>query len=190
MSECPRLADLSNALSNLSWPDVLTMSLRLGVEYSTLRRLEDDFPTSSVRIIHALQKWLDIDPEASWQKLVDILRKISQRTLAFEITQTYIVNRGPESYEQIQIDLEPRETLPLPSPTDPASTSHFLPEESSSSSSNILSEKSSSISLAVACIENIDVDEDRIQVVAKEVSHLETIFFLFLVMSKYFSAKK
>ena len=105
MSDQQFIAELREALNSLSWSEFQTFAVHLGIhlDVPTLKRIEEDRPTTDTRILHALQIWLDRDPGASWAKIVYALGKIGKNSLAQQVHSEYCTARGsaiPPSFSQ------------------------------------------------------------------------------------------
>lgn len=84
------LRHVDAALNQLSWDNVRQVALRLGVPQNRLSDIEMENPTStSGRKLRAMDCWLQSDIEASWEKLVDILKSLSITSTAQEIEEKY-----------------------------------------------------------------------------------------------------
>ena len=84
----PKLNQLSLQLGSLTWNEVTSMAIQLGVEFSTLRQIGQDHP-ESIRLLAAMDNWLSNDQEASWRKVVSALRTINKTVLADSLEKTY-----------------------------------------------------------------------------------------------------
>lgn len=94
-----RLEDLrhvDSALSELSWNDVRRVALQLGVPENKLADIETENPTNvSGRKIKAMNCWLQSDLDASWEKLVDILKNLSLTATAQKIEKKHCIRSVP-----------------------------------------------------------------------------------------------
>ena len=84
----PELPDLSRELEDLTWPETMKFGVQLGMEYSVLSNIEDTRP-ADVRLLAAMNAWLQSDPKASWKKVVRALRAIRKEVLAQELEEKY-----------------------------------------------------------------------------------------------------
>ena len=76
--------DVSNATSRLTVEETRQLVFHMGVPLRVLDDIADEYKGEN-RKQHFVQKWLDMIPNATWDKLVAGLRKISLNTLATEI---------------------------------------------------------------------------------------------------------
>ena len=68
---------------------MLLVHLGSYIDLPTLKRIEEDRPTTATRILHALQTWLDRDIWASWEKVVSALKNIGKYDLALQVHSQY-----------------------------------------------------------------------------------------------------
>ena len=87
--EKPELRDLAIELGGLTWADVMMMVVRLKVEYSELKKIEEKNSEPSPRLLAAMNLWLTTDLEATWGKVVKALRDINRTVLAKQIEDKY-----------------------------------------------------------------------------------------------------
>ena len=85
----PKLGQLSCELASLTWGEVTSMAVQLGVEFPTLRQIGQDHSELSVRILAAMDNWLSNDQKASWMKVVSALRTIKKNVLADDLEKKY-----------------------------------------------------------------------------------------------------
>ena len=78
----PELSQLSLELNSLTWGDVMSIAVQLGMEFSTLQQIERDNSEHSVRVLTAMTAWLNSDQEASWKKVISALKTIKKNVLA------------------------------------------------------------------------------------------------------------
>ena len=87
----PSSLDLINALGQLSFDETKALLIYLGVKLKDVDDItagENDVRMRKVRCFH---KWLDMDPDASWENVVSALNKIGKKTLAVEIENTHVL---------------------------------------------------------------------------------------------------
>ena len=89
----PELADLSRELDDLTWPETMKFGVQRGMKFSVLRNIGDTQP-ASVRLLAAMDAWLESDSEASWKKVVRDLRAIKKEVLALELEEKYCRDGG------------------------------------------------------------------------------------------------
>lgn len=85
----PELSQLSVELASLTWGEVMSMAVQLGLEFSTLQQIKEDNPAQSVRSLAAMNEWLSNDHEASWKKVVSALKTIDKTVLADNLEKKY-----------------------------------------------------------------------------------------------------
>ena len=129
-----------NAMANLSPQDVVKslqklndektreLVFHLGVDTCVL----DDTETRSNPRIHAIQAWLDRDTEASWKKIVSVLKQIGMNVLAKEVALQHC--------PQLSESAPPKSVLTSPPVSTPAPTAHATP--SSATAAVVKSEQS------------------------------------------------
>ena len=89
----PELADLSLELEDLTWPETMKFGVQLGMKFPVLRNIEDTRP-ADVRLLSAMDSWLQSDPKASWKKVVRAVRAIRKEVLAQELEEKYCRDGG------------------------------------------------------------------------------------------------
>lgn len=78
MSTCPQLKDVDEHVTPLCAPDWKEMGTKLNIPYGELRIIEADNPRSVKEcFIKMLNKWLDIDCTASWEKLLTAIKSLA-----------------------------------------------------------------------------------------------------------------
>ena len=88
-----KLPDLSRELYELTWSETVNFGVQLGMEYSVLKKIGED-KTDDVRLLAAMDAWLQSDPKASWKKVVRALRAIRKEVLAQELEEKYCRDGG------------------------------------------------------------------------------------------------
>ncbi|CAI7988637.1 hypothetical protein GBAR_LOCUS27 [Geodia barretti] len=89
MSEAkPQLGDLDLELCELTWSEVISMSVQLGMDFAVLRKI-DESTNPNIRVLTAMDSWLKSDPSASWNKVVRALKAIKKDVLAQRLEDTY-----------------------------------------------------------------------------------------------------
>ena len=87
--EKPDLGDLAIELDELTWAEVMTMALRLKVQYSELKKIEEKNSEPNPRFLAAMNLWLTTDTRATWGKVVKALRDFNKTVLAKQIEDKY-----------------------------------------------------------------------------------------------------
>ena len=105
--------EVSNAIRRLTMEETRDLMFQMGVPLNILKDIADEFKGEH-RKQNFVQMWLDMNPDASWEKLVAGLRKINKNALAAEI----------ECDRQIKAARAGDTSLPKPAvdpvqPTDP-----------------------------------------------------------------------
>ena len=85
----PELRQLALELDDLTWMDVKSMAVQLGVRYAMLEQIECDKMDHSSRRLSVMATWLDIDPGASWKKVISALTAIDKNVLALQLEKKY-----------------------------------------------------------------------------------------------------
>ena len=85
----PELADILTALSDVTSPEeYYTLFLRLGLSHQILNNIRSN-EDRSMHKITMTGKWLDQDPDASWEKLASTLVEIGHSASAQRIRQQF-----------------------------------------------------------------------------------------------------
>ena len=154
MSERPELKDLVLELHDLPWTEIKCMALHLGgMNWDLLQSIEGC--AVKERPYRAMGEWLQRDVGASWDQLVQALRKVELNVLAEKIHTTYCSSaatpetktsasaanpspRGvsmpsspapvPNAAEEIAQSVSPQ--AHVSSPTSDTTSSHVMPTES------------------------------------------------------------
>ena len=91
-----KLVNVVNALQKLTLNQTKNLALQLGVELNVLIDIESE-EKGETRRAHYIQAWLDIDTEASWEKIIVALNQIGMKVVAARVTSQYL----PKSQESI-----------------------------------------------------------------------------------------
>ena len=73
-----------NDLSDLSWSDIKLLALQLKVKLNTLEDIGNDYKGDD-RKVQAIQAWLNNDPDASWEMIVEALQRMGMSAVADDI---------------------------------------------------------------------------------------------------------
>ena len=95
MSDRPTPSDLKLELKDvvvavwdvIEWHD---LGLQLGLPENLLRSIEVDHPNIGDRRRMMLSKWLEFDPEASWEKLIAALMTIRKKDVTENIKRQFL----------------------------------------------------------------------------------------------------
>ena len=94
----PSTRDVVKALKTLNLEKTRNLVFHLGVPPTALDDIKDEF-SGDTRKQKYVEKWLDIDTSASWEKLVSGLREIDMTVLAAEVeSASKTPPPGPASY--------------------------------------------------------------------------------------------
>ena len=88
----PKLPDLSRELEDLTWSETMKFGVQLEMEFSVLGVTQP----ADVRLLAAMDSWLQSDPKASWKKVVRALMAIRKEVLAQELEEKYCRDGGSE----------------------------------------------------------------------------------------------
>ena len=91
----PELADLSRELEDLTWSETVKFGVQLGMKFPVLKGIGED-KTDDLRLLAAMDSWLQSDHKASWKKVVRALRAIRKEVLAQELEEKYCRDGGSE----------------------------------------------------------------------------------------------
>ena len=81
--------EVSNAVRSLTVEQVRDLVHQMGVPLNELDNIASQYHNAENQKQHFVQKWLDMNPDASWAKLVAGLRGIKMITLAANIESSY-----------------------------------------------------------------------------------------------------
>ena len=90
----PSTRDVVKALKTLNLEKTRNLVFHLGVPPTALDDIKDEF-SGDTRKQKYVEKWLDIDTNASWEKLVSGLREIDMTVLAAEVESERKTTEGP-----------------------------------------------------------------------------------------------
>ena len=126
MSENFSTVEISNALEPLSVEETRKVFFQLRVPLKTLDDIAAQY-NGDMQKAYLVQAWLDMNPNASWDKLVTALKKINKNSLAADIESKYITrapvprNGSPSLPSTSFVSAAPQlDTPDLLDPTSPA----------------------------------------------------------------------
>ena len=93
--------ELALELKDFTWAEVISIAIQLKVEFSTLQNFSEQHSDNNVRVLRAINFWLQRDTNASWKKVVKALKSIEKVVLAQKIEDKYI-NQPTPSYSTSQ----------------------------------------------------------------------------------------
>ena len=109
--------DVSNAIERLNVEETRELFFQLKIPLKAMDDIASQYHDAENRKQHFVQKWLDMNEDASWAKLVAGLRRINMNSLATEIESAHL-SRVPSSGS---VSLVPSSALsPLPEARPPA----------------------------------------------------------------------
>ena len=153
MSDSPlKTLDVVKALKKLSLNETRQLVFHLGVSLSSLDDIDSEY-RGDTRKAKFVDKWLDIDVEASWEKLATALQEIDKKSLAHEILNSYVSN--PASHR-----------------SSPPTTSSFV----STCGSTHLRETPSSVVAIPATVEPSAVSKERVAEVEEKIEYFQEEF--------------
>ena len=88
--------DVSNAIERLNVEETSELFFKLKVPLRALDDIASQYHDAENRKQHFVQKWLDMNEDASWAKLVAGLRRINMNSLATDIESVHL-SRVPSS---------------------------------------------------------------------------------------------
>ena len=96
------ILEASNAIGQLTIEETRELMVQMGVPF------EEVVSSGNIQKVHLVQKWLDMDSDASWDKLVAGLRKINKNSLATEIesehlSRTPVPSSGSPSFPAVSV---------------------------------------------------------------------------------------
>ena len=65
------------------------LGIQFGVPHADLMKIECDYQRTDDRMLHMISKWLRIDEQPSWSKVVRALVAINERHVARTIAEKY-----------------------------------------------------------------------------------------------------
>ena len=174
--------EVSNALKRLTVEKTRELFFTLEVPLETLDDIAQQFDGEN-RKQHFVQKWLDMFPDASWEKLVAGLRKIDMNSLAIEIESVHLRRATVTSSDSVSLtstsatSVLPEANTPAqlkttatagPVCTTPASANPLTPHDNSSSSLVITASFEKRVELATTKIEHLEEEFSNIKSEARK----------------------
>ena len=163
--------DVSNAIERLNVEETRELFFQLKVPLKALDDIASQYHDAGNRKQHFVQKWLDMNEDASWTKLVAGLRRINMNSLATEIESVHL-SRVPSSGS---VSLVPSSALSPPPETRPpahleTASVTVTPAGPLTPSPPYLTPSSPSRSLITASF------RQRVEVASASIEHLEDEF--------------
>ena len=91
MAASGTLSLMNNAISQLTMEETRNLVFKMGVPLKDVDNITERY-SGDMQKPHLLQKWLDMNPDASWDKLVAGLRKINKNALATEVESKWALD--------------------------------------------------------------------------------------------------
>ena len=86
----PKLADLSKELGKLTWNDIKSLAVQLDIDYNELVKIEEQTDQATDRMHRALNIWLEKDPNASWEKVINALDRVEGKVVLIQKLKKYL----------------------------------------------------------------------------------------------------
>ncbi|CAI8054736.1 hypothetical protein GBAR_LOCUS29854, partial [Geodia barretti] len=80
----PKLADLSNELGKLTWSEIKSLAVQLEIDFNKLLKIEEQTDQATDRMHRALNIWLEKDPNASWEKVINALDRVEGKDVLIQ----------------------------------------------------------------------------------------------------------
>ena len=92
----PKLADLSNELGDLTWSEIKSLAVQLEIDYNELLKIEEQTNQATDRMHRALNIWLEKDPNASWEKVINALDRVKGKDVLIQkLKEKYLPPQSP-----------------------------------------------------------------------------------------------
>ena len=88
-SSKPSTLDVSNAIKRLTVEETRVLVFQMGVPLEDVDNITERY-SGDMQRVRLVQKWLDMNPNASWDKLVAGLKRINLNSLASEIESEHL----------------------------------------------------------------------------------------------------
>ena len=85
----PKLCQLALEQAELQWAEVTLLAVQLGMDYTRLRKIQEECDDTNNRMLSAMDCWLKADPGACWMKIVNALVAIKKIVLAKQLKDKY-----------------------------------------------------------------------------------------------------
>ena len=95
----PKLKDLVYELKEVDWNQ---LGIQLNVPRHILRRIDQENPgNESRKLSEVLQYWIDNEPAASWEKILEALQRIGgHKNIITTIQSKYTISPQPQTYTE------------------------------------------------------------------------------------------
>ncbi|CAI8031365.1 hypothetical protein GBAR_LOCUS17811 [Geodia barretti] len=91
----PKLADLSNELGDLTWNDIQSLAVQLEIDFNELLKIEGQTDQPTNRMHRALNIWLEKDPNASWEKVINALDRVKGKDVLIQTLKEKYLPQSP-----------------------------------------------------------------------------------------------
>ena len=91
----PKLADLSNELGDLTWNDIQSLAVQLEINFNELLKIEEQTDQPTDRMHRALNIWLEKDPNASWEKVINALDRVKGKDVLIQTLKEKYLPQSP-----------------------------------------------------------------------------------------------
>ncbi|CAI8045033.1 hypothetical protein GBAR_LOCUS24922 [Geodia barretti] len=90
------MADLSNELGDLTWSEIKSLAVQLEIDYNELLKIEEQTNQATDRMHRALNIWLEKDPNASWEKVINALDRVKGKDVLIQkLKEKYLPPQSP-----------------------------------------------------------------------------------------------
>ena len=89
------MADLSNELRDLTWSDIKDLAVQLKIDFNKLLKLEEQTDQPTDRMHRALNIWLQKDPNASWEKIINALDRVKGKDVLIQTLKEKYLPQSP-----------------------------------------------------------------------------------------------
>ena len=168
--------DVSNAIERLNVEETRELFFKLKVPLRALDDIASQYHDAENRKQHFVQKWLDMNEDASWTKLVAGLRRINMNSLATEIESAHLsrvpssgsvslvpssaLSPPPEARPPAHLETVSVSATPTAGPLTPSP--YLTPSHSSNPSSQITVSFAQRVEVANASIKCLEKEFDNI----------------------------
>ena len=101
----PKLADLSNELGDLTWSEIKSLAVQLDIDFNELLKIEEQTDQATDRMHRALNIWLQKDPNASWEKVINALDRVKGKDVLIQKLKEKYVPQSPGNFYRVIVQL-------------------------------------------------------------------------------------
>ena len=96
------MADLSNELGDLTWSEIKSLAVQLEIDFNELLKIEEQTNQATDRMHRALNIWLEKDPNASWEKVINALDRVKGKDVLIQkLKEKYLPPRSPGNFYRV-----------------------------------------------------------------------------------------